>query len=133
VRKKKPKKVHKNKRAFDATLDAYRGFASATVGGLSAVDPNRTASGSTPNLMKPTPLDFKADVERIVRTHVDRYYLFEQAYFFYDSDDVIDQERFADLVMGGGRPMMEQRLGEMFIRHGLYPTQKYFNTERIHS
>ena len=88
------------------------------------------------NPVRPTLTDFRVDCEKIfnkVVTAQDAVVRFRAAYINYDSYDQIDIERYADKVIGIGRHGLEQGIGALFIKHGIYPLHGkggYFTTIR---
>jgi hypothetical protein len=121
-RKKKVKNYSRSKRAFDSVFSHYRSLSTTT--SIPAVN---AAAGSKPsrNPAKPTPLDFKVDVDRVVNIVVSeknrrRFYV---AYGGRWTDDQLEVERLADKLLGGVRHSYEQRLGDQFIKRGLFPVQ----------
>lgn len=90
---------------------------------------------ATPNVARPTMADLRCDVDLIIKTVVPKEWQlpFWQAYVYYDADDPIDIEVHADKVykkFGANRHQIEQRLGQVFIRKGLFPTKRYFTVIR---
>lgn len=143
----------KNKKAFDAIMQAYRDMATYDVKIEwlpKQVLPKETAliydiavrssekcgsvlngNKATRNPAQPSPIDFKADVELILRRVPDELAArFSTAYIAFDSIDSIEIEVHADKTMGAERHRLEQKLGAEFIRKGLYPVSKYFTVER---
>jgi hypothetical protein len=120
---KKPKNYEKNKRAFDSVFSHYRSLLTST--SISAV--NIETSGNKPvrNPAKPTPLDFKCDVDKAVKVVVPvaKRRRFYAVYGLNWTDDEIEQGMLADRVLGGVHNSWEQRLGELFARLGLFPVQ----------
>lgn len=120
-KRKAAKPYGKNKKAFDSVFSHYRSLSTTT--SIPAVN---TASGGKPsrNPAKPTPLDFKVDVDRIVNIVVPsrdqiRFYVTYAAW----TDDQIEIERLADKMLGGVRHSYEQRLGDQFIKRKVFPVQ----------
>lgn len=108
----------------------YRALSS--IGSISAINLERAASG-TPNLAKPSPLDFRCDVDKAVARIVKkRLSLFIAVYMTEEHEDLI-QEVLADKALGGIRHSYEQRLGEEFCKLHIFPVQGhngYFHTLR---
>jgi phytoene/squalene synthetase len=75
--------------------------------------------------MRSTPLDFKCDVDKAVKVVVPaaKRRRFYTVYALSWTDDEIEQGMLADRVLGGVRNSWEQRLGELFVRLGLYKTK----------
>jgi hypothetical protein len=120
-KRKAAKPYGKNKKAFDSVFSFYRSLSTTT--SIPAVN---AAAGGKPsrNPAKPTPLDFKADVDRIVNLVVPkknrvRFYVTYANW----TDDQIEIEKLADKILGGIRHSWEQRLGDQFIKRGIHPTQ----------
>jgi hypothetical protein len=131
----RPKKVPnfgKQKRAFDQVLEAYR-RSRANVTLIGCVNINPGGGGGSVDKAKPTPSDFRCDVERIVEALVAVKYhqWFWAAYTWFDSDEYIDREVFAQKMLGDRRHSWEQRLGAKFIEVGLHPTTLYMNHKRV--
>lgn len=129
----KPKKKNlpyaKRKAAFDDVMQAYR---DSQVAPLSAIQYG-DSSGGTRYAAKPTLTDFKCDVERCIAKCAENLRLFSIAYVWFDSEDPIEREVYADHVVGEGRHSLEQGLGALFIKRGIYPTKGkggYFHTIR---
>jgi hypothetical protein len=58
---------------------------------------------------------------------------FRASYINYDSESSIDNERYADKVIGSMRHGLEQGIGALFIKNGLFPLHGdggYFTTIR---
>ena len=129
--KKKPKNYAGNKRAFDSVFAHYRAL--ATSQSISAVN-MAAASGGSRNPAKPTPLDFRCDVDKAIDIVVpkNRRVRFRLTYIVPWAETDLEQEIFADKMLGGIRHSFEQRLGELFTKRGLYPVQKkgYFYSVR---
>lgn len=108
------------KKAFDAVIACYRqaqdtglGTASITGGGKGVSNP-----------VRPSLTDFRCDCELIFNKCLkteDAVYTFRVAYLEYDSEDAIEREVYADKVIGGGRHGLEQGIGALFIKNGLFP------------
>lgn len=127
--KKEKRQYAKAKKAFDSVMSAYRNLMVITV---SAVNVNGGSKGST-NPAKPTPTDFRCDVERAVKLRLKgaTEAQFLKAYIEFDSEDSIEQEVHAQKVIGSKRHSIEQRLGAEFLRRKLYPIQNgYFRSIR---
>ena len=83
-------------------------------------------SGGSRNPAKPTPLDFRCDVDKAVKTIVPegklrRFYL---AYTTPASEDEIEQGVFEQSILGGVRHRLGAAFGRScFIKRGLYPVQ----------
>lgn len=130
-RKKKVPNYAKQKRAFDEVLAKYR--MSRKHNGLGAANLSASKGATVLDPAKPNPSEFRADVEKIVEALVAVKYhqWFWAAYSWYDSDDVIERELFAQRMVGDRRHSWEQRLGGKFIEAGLFPTRKYFDHKRV--
>jgi len=120
------------KKAFDAVMACYRqaqdtglGTASITGGGKGVSNP-----------VRPSLTDFRCDVEKIINrvvTAQDLVVRFRACYINFDSENPIDNERYADKVIGSGRHAIEQGIGNLFIRNGIFPLYSkggYFTTIR---
>src|SRR5271157_1847895 len=131
--KKKKQNFSKNKRAFDSVLRRFRRL--KTVGGLSATNISG-GSPTSPNPTKPSPLDFRSDVDLVVTKILAHSVIsrikFGYAYLWFDSENVIEQEKFAERLLGSARHSVEQRMGAEFVRRGLFPVQNkgYFYSLR---
>lgn len=132
-RKQKPQFANR-KRAFDGVLAMYRQAQDVT-GGMGAVNISEGGRGVS-NPVRPSLTDFRCDVEKVINKCVkaqDAVVRFRAAYINYDSEDPIDIERYADKVIGEGRHGLEQGIGALFIKHGIYPLHGkggYFTTIR---
>lgn len=129
-RKKKVKNYSRSKKAFDSVFSHYRSLSTTT--SIPAVNPASEGKPSR-NPTKPTPLDFKVDVDRVVNIVVPlknriRFYVTYAAW----TNDQIEIERLADKMFGGIRHSWEQRLGDQFIKRGVFPVQNrgYFYSVR---
>lgn len=81
---------------------------------------------SSPNPAKPSVVDFRADVMKVVNAKLPKDVTlskFLAAYVLYDSEDAIEREVHAQKHLGDRRHSVEQRLGEEFIKRGIYPVQ----------
>jgi hypothetical protein len=125
MQKKKPVEYRKNKAAFDAVMSKLREFGRPTLGGLGAVNLERTGgSPSSQNPARPTPVDFRADIFRVVALRIPKdinLVAFHIAYTLWDSEDQLEQELHAQKTLGNRRHSVEQRLGAEFIRRGIFP------------
>jgi hypothetical protein len=123
VQKKKVRNYGVNKKAFDFILSHYRKLSCVSPMRDSVHNVGSVRSGKSEN-SKPSS-DFKCDVELAVSLVVPSTKLvrFYAAYASW-SDDYIQQEQIADKLLGGARHSYEQRLGELFIRKGLYKGKK---------
>jgi hypothetical protein len=120
---KKTKNYEKNKRAFDKVFARYRALLTTSVSATNI----ETAGGKPKNKpVKLRPLDYKCDVDRAVKIVVppNRRTKFYAVYGITWTDDEIELGVVADKVLGGVHHSWEQRLGELFIRLGLYKTRQ---------
>ena len=126
-RKKKRVNHGRNKRAFDQVMAAMRGSIGA---GLGCVRLGGAPGAQYKIKTKPTPIDFRADVEKVVQQVVkgDKLIWFWGAYSF-DSCDPQDIEVFTYAMLGDRKHSWEQRLGAKFIETGLHPSV-YFGDKR---
>jgi len=125
---KKSKNYRLNKQAFDQVIDFYRKFIDAKLGSNGVLNPEQVGSGGggSKNPAKPTPLDFKSDVELVIKAKLPKFVTlreFEKTYVQYDSEDEIEREVYAQKLLGDKRHSVEQRLGEEFVRRGIFPVQ----------
>ena len=129
--KKKPKNYRRNKKAFDQTFEMYRALSVTTA--LSAQDMS-AARGGTRNPAKPTPLDFRCDVDNVVKLIVPKKWLirFYATYTVSVSESPIEQGVFEHKMLGGIRHSFEQRIGEMLFRKKIYQEHggSYFTSVR---
>ena len=110
------------KMAFDSVMSCYRQAQDVT-GGMGALSISDGGKGSS-NPARPSLTDFRVDVERVINkcvTAQDMVVRFRASYINFDSENPIDNERYADKVIGGGRHGLEQGIGALFIKQGLYP------------
>ncbi len=108
------------KKAFDAVMDCYR---QAKDTGLGAASIDGNGKGVS-NPVRPSLTDFRCDCEKIfnkVVTAQDMVVRFRASYINFDSESSIDIERYADKVIGSMRHGLEQGIGALFIKYGLYP------------
>lgn len=122
-RKKQRVNYGKQKRTFDRVMAAWRGAKGA---GLGSVRIGGTRGAQFKIKAKPTPVDFRADVQKIVQQVVkgEKLVWFWAAYSF-DSCDPQDIELFVQHMLGDRRHSWEQRLGKLFIDNNVHPS-KYF-------
>ena len=127
----KKKSYAKSKKAFDNVMGFYRALSG--IGSISAVNMAASAKGSV-NPAKPTPLDFKADVDRVIKKIVPEKYRvkFAVVYILIEAPTALLQEMLADKIIGGARHSFEQRIGDAFIQRGIHPVQQrgYFHCIR---
>lgn len=125
--KKKPRNYALNKRAFDTVLDYVRRVESLTLGGgVGAIQLDSSGGGGTRDTARPTPVEFRCDVQLAISMKLPKNInraLFDAAYLEYDSEEAMDREIYAQKVLGDKRHSAEQRLGEEFVRRGLFPIQ----------
>jgi|ERR1700675_1245963 len=130
--KRKKKDFAKNKRAFDAVFHHYRNLNS--IGSIHALNMEKAGGGGSPNPAKPTPLDFRCDVDKIIKKVVPMKHFarFLQVYVFFEGATEIEQEKYADKILGGMRHSFEQRMGEQFHQRKIFPVQGrgYFHSVR---
>jgi len=115
VQKKKPRNYARNKKAFDCAFELYRALSVTTA--LSARDMS-AGRGATRNPAKPTALDFRCDIDNVVKLIVPKKWLirFYATYTVSASDSAIEQGMFEDKMLGELRHSFEQRIGEMLWR-----------------
>src|ERR1019366_6519235 len=131
--KKRPQHA-KRKKAFDAVMEAYRAARGVQVG-VSAVTIGAGGKG-TPNPTKPTPVDFRCDVEKvfhkILKTALDQQNFYE-SYLDFDSEDYIERGMHAQKIYGVKMHNLEEGVGAEFLKRGIYPMRgkdSYFLTIR---
>jgi hypothetical protein len=128
-KKKKPQNFGRNKKAFDRVIDAYRKLGENNIGCVRiGGEPGAQYKLKT----KPSPVEFRADVCKVVKSVVkDRTKLwwFWAAYSF-DSISSLDIEIFTFAMLGDRKHSWEQRCGKAFIEAKLYPTKGYFTEVR---
>lgn len=129
--KSKKKEFAKNKKAFDAVMAHYRSLSG--IGSISAMNMAAATKGS-PNPARPTPLDFRCDVDKAIKKIVPLKWrqMFRAVYIRIEAETSIEQEMLADRMIGGARHSFEQRLGEQFNQKKIFPVQGrgYFHTIR---
>jgi hypothetical protein len=126
---KKPRNFGKFKKSFDSVTTHYRALSG--IGSISAVNLEKAGGAGTPNLAKPTPLDFRCDVEKCVTKIVKKKLVMFYRVYLKEEYEPLEQERLADKCLGGVRHSYEQRLGEEFCKRRIYPVQGkggYFHT-----
>jgi|ERR1035437_1702332 hypothetical protein len=108
-----------NHRAFTETVDAYVTLKSRST--ISAVDASQEVGGSV-NLAKPSALDFFCDVDNQVSIVVkgDMLQVFIERF-------IVGNELALTLEQAN---YFEQRIGQLFVSRGIWPTQKYFKVMR---
>jgi hypothetical protein len=87
-------------------------------------------AGGSWNNAKPTALDFKIDCDICFAKCCKAMSSFRAAYIDYDSEDSIGREMHAQKIMGDGRRGLEQGLGALLIKRGIYPSSNYFQSIR---
>jgi hypothetical protein len=125
----------RNKLAFDSVLSHMKRIGRPWMSPSRALDMANIGSGGSRNPAKPNTVEFWADAFIAIRSACPRdinMVTFHLAYTLFDSEDVIEQEKHADKLLGGRRHSVEQRVGEDFIRRKIYPVQSrgYFFSER---
>jgi hypothetical protein len=108
-----------NHRAFTETVDAYVTLKSRST--ISSVDASQEVGGSV-NLAKPSALDFFCDVDNQVSIVVkgDMLQVFIERF-------IVGNELALTLEQAN---YFEQRIGQLFVSRGIWPTQKYFKVMR---
>jgi hypothetical protein len=130
-RKQRPQ-FRERKKAFDSVMACYRQAQDTGLGTASIDGGGKGVS----NPVRPSLTDFRCDVEKVINkcvTAQDMVVRFRASYINFDSENPIDNERYADKVIGGGRHSIEQGCGNLFIKNGLYPLHGrggYFNCIR---
>ena len=114
------------KRAFDVVMQAYRDSIGSE---LSATQYTDRGAPSEPG-PKTTPVDFRVDVDRVIKKCVRNLGAFRAVYITCDTDDEIEIGKRAQRIIGGGMHNLEQGMGALFIARDLYPPSKYFNAVR---
>ena len=120
------------KKAFDSVMTAYRQAKDTGLGTASIDGGGKGVS----NPVRPSLTDFRCDVEKVINkcvTAQDMVVRFRACYINYDSESSIDNERYADKVIGSMRHGLEQGIGALFIKNGLFPLHGkggYFHTIR---
>ena len=134
----KPKKTTaftKNKKAFDEVLRRFRDISSPKLGPLGAMNFER--SGSSPsarNPVAPNTVEFHSDVMLAIKASMPkgvRLAKIIQAYILWDSEDALEQNIFAQKVLGGRVHSVEQRIGAEFVRRGIWPLAAYMYPPRV--
>jgi len=129
--KPKKKEFAKNKKAFDVVMSYYRDLSG--IGSISAIRISDASKGSV-NPAKPTPLDFRCDVDKVIKKIVPARFRsrFTAVYILTEAMTEIEQEMLADKVIGGARHSFEQRIGEQLVQRKIFPVQGrgYFHTIR---
>ena len=114
------------KRAFDVVMQAYLDSIGSE---LSATQYTDRGAPSEPG-PKTTPVDFRVDVDRVIKKCVRNLGAFRAVYITCDTDDEIEIGKRAQRIIGGGMHNLEQGMGALFIARDLYPPSKYFNAVR---
>jgi hypothetical protein len=116
----------RNKLSFDSVLSHMRKIGRPWMSPSRALDMANIGSGGSRNPAKPNTVEFWADAFLAIRAACPRdinLVTFHLAYTLFDSEDVVEQEQHAEKLLGGRRHSVEQRVGEEFIRRGVYPVQ----------
>ena len=119
----------KRKRAFDVVMQAYRDSIGSE---LSATQYTDRGAPSEPG-PKTTPVDFRVDVDRVIKKCVQNLGAFRAVYITCDTDDEIEIGKRAQRIIGGGMHHLEQGMGALFIVRELHPPAKYFKAVRQRS
>lgn len=119
----------KNKKAFDRVMMAYNSFLLSANFGLAAMQYGDNSGVRC--AAKPRPIDFIVDVDVILEKCVkdSRFYLV----YVSDIEDEISIGMRAQAIFGAKMHPMEQKIGAVFIKRGLFPLRGrkgYFNTIR---
>jgi hypothetical protein len=120
MKRRKSPQFATRKHAFDEVMACYR---QAQDTGLGVASIDESGKGVS-NPVRPSLTDFRCDVEKVINhcvTSQEMIVRFRAAYINYDSEIQIDIERYADKVVGSGRNGLEQGIGALFIKHGIYP------------
>jgi hypothetical protein len=134
----KPKKTQafsKNKRAFDDVMNRLRSIGSPKLGPLGAM--NFAKCGGSPsakNPVAPNMVEFRCDVLMAIKAAMPkgvRLAKFIQAYLIWDSEDALEQNVFAQKVLGGRVHSVEQRIGAEFVRRAIWPEAAYMYPPRV--
>lgn len=128
--KRKPKDHRKNKRAFDSVMAHYRDCSTSTLGASKIPG---SSGKSSPNPVKPSIVDFRADVMKAVVARLPKdisLVKFTEAYIDFDSEDDIEREQYAQKVLHDRRHSAEQRCGDEFVLRDIYPVNRYFTSVR---
>lgn len=133
----KPKKTtayRENKKAFDTVITHLRRMERPQLGPMGAVNLSRSSSPSMRNPVTPNAVEFRCDVLLAINAAMPKgvnFLRFEIAYLYYDSDDVIEQSKYAQKILGGRIHSVEQRIGAEFIRRKIWPEGQYMNPLRV--
>jgi hypothetical protein len=134
----KPRKTtafSKNKKAFDDVLNHLRRIGSPKLGPLGAMNFAKVGgSPSAKNPIAPNAVEFRCDVMLAIRAAMPKgvsLAKFVQAYLLWDSEDAIEQNVFAQKIMGGRVHSVEQRIGAEFVRRGIWPEAAYMYPPRV--
>ena len=134
----KPKKTTaftKNKKAFDDVLNHLRRLGYPKLGPLGAMNFQKCGgSPSAKNPIAPNPVEFRCDALLAIRAAMPkgvRLAKFIQAYLLWDSEDALEQNVFAQKVLGGRVHSVEQRIGAEFVRRGIWPEAAYLHPPRV--
>jgi hypothetical protein len=128
--KRKPKDHRKNKRAFDSVMSHLRKCSTSTLGASKLPG---SSGKSSPNPVKPSVIDFRADVMKAVTARLPKDISLEkfvEAYVDFDTEDDIEREVHAQKILHDRRHSAEQRCGDEFILRGIYPVNRYFTSVR---
>lgn len=128
---KKPKEFAKQKKAFDSVLNYFRSLSG--LGSISAVNLESAGGRGTPNLARPSPIDFRVDCHKVFKKIVPSRAMarFLRVYTVEECRTELIQEMIADKVLGPSRHSYEQRIGAEFIKRHIFPVQGrggYFTT-----
>lgn len=110
--------AHWNKMAFDEVIEWYMTL--RTRSSVSVLEYDKDCS-SSPNRAKPNPSDFFCDVEHSINTVIEKNMLQKVLQQYIIGIDVLDNDQ---------KSWIEQRIGSIFRKRGLYPVHKYFTSIR---
>ena len=128
-KKKKPPNYGKRKKAFDRCISEYRNSVNT---GLGCIPLDSGGAATERNNAKPNHLDFRADVQKVVKVVIkeDDLRVWFWTTYRWDSPDSIERELFAQKMLGDRRHAWEQRIGRILIEREIFPLKKYFTSER---
>jgi hypothetical protein len=116
-----------NKSSFDSVMATYREMKDRGVGAAGLGD----GSATSPNPAKPSPTEFRCDVDMVLNDLVASHqrFRFNLVYVVLDVDQ-LDREILADKLIGKRRHSIEQRVGAEFLNRKIASPSTYFHSIR---
>jgi hypothetical protein len=123
---KTPRAYRQNKKAFDRVMRHVRKLGQPFLSPSHAVNPEAPGGGGSRNPAKPNLVEFWSDVLLAVQATCPKDvspFRVIYAYMYVDMGDEIEQGKYAYKILGTRMHSVEQRIGEEFLRRGIYPVE----------